>query len=63
MYKYEYNKETNKIEKIVDKPYLLKKMDETEKYFLIPELKSKVEEYHYNKLENKYLERKEKIKN
>lgn len=58
---YYHNDETNKQE--VDKQYLIKKLWETEKYFLIPELKSKVSDFHYNKLENKYIERKNKLKN
>ncbi len=50
-------------EEIIDKNYLLKKIKETEKYFLIPELESKVTKFHYDRLKKEYLERKEKIEN
>ena len=58
---YYYDEKTRKQE--VDKKYLIKKMGETEKYFLIPDLKSKVSDFHYKKLEDKYFERKEKMDN
>lgn len=47
----------------LDKDQLIKKIKETEQYFLIPELKSKTSDFHYNKLEKKHLERKKVIKN
>jgi hypothetical protein len=47
----------------LDMKQLLKKMWETEKYFLIPKTKEKVDIFYYKNLENKYLERKEKIEN
>lgn len=46
---------------ILDKEKLIKKMWETEKYFLIPKLKSKASDFHYTQLENKYTERKNKL--
>ncbi len=46
---------------VVDKPYLIKKIGETEKYFLIPKLKAQVSDFHYTQLENKYTERKNKL--
>jgi hypothetical protein len=47
----------------LDVSKLLKKMCETEKYFLIPEIKLKTTDFYYQNLEKKYLERKEKINN
>jgi len=57
-----YKKDEEKKE-IMDKNYLLKKLLETKDYFLIPAIKSKVDNFHYERLEKKYLERKEKLEN
>ena len=47
----------------VDEEYLIKKLWETYKYFLLPELKDKASNFHYTQLENKYLERQNKLNN
>mgnify|MGYP006948913208 CR=1 FL=1 len=55
-----YDKNNNKN---LNKDLLIKKLGETEKYFLIPEVKDNVSTFHYNRLKEKYLERKEKLDN
>ncbi len=57
-----YIKQLDGTEKI-DKKYLIKKLSETEKYFLIPELKEKASDFHYTALENKFTKRKKYLNN